>query len=113
MYCTSITISFISLLILILNLLHDTETSANTLSFALVLIALHPEVQQKIYDESMRVWPDGSYPTSKTFTSVCYHFFTPYMAHDLHRFHSQTFKDDFPKFVRLCLKKIMTLCSSS
>ncbi|EIM88754.1 cytochrome P450 [Stereum hirsutum FP-91666 SS1] len=50
-------------------LLAGHETSANTLSFALVLIALHPEVQQKMYEESMRIWPEGSDTTSENFTS--------------------------------------------
>lgn len=75
MHCTSISMPFITLFILMLSSMYDTETSANTLSFALVLIALHPEVQQKIYEESMRVWPEGSDPTSENFTSVCCHFF--------------------------------------
>ncbi|EJD41255.1 cytochrome P450 [Auricularia subglabra TFB-10046 SS5] len=34
------------------------ETSAHTLTFAFALLAMHPEVQDKIYDEAKRLWPD-------------------------------------------------------
>ncbi|EJD34764.1 cytochrome P450 [Auricularia subglabra TFB-10046 SS5] len=34
------------------------ETSSHTLTFALALLAIHPEVQEKLYDEVQRVWPD-------------------------------------------------------
>ncbi|KAI0266552.1 cytochrome P450, partial [Gloeopeniophorella convolvens] len=34
------------------------ETSAHTLSFALVLLALYPEAQQKIFDETRELWPE-------------------------------------------------------
>ncbi|KAF8235020.1 cytochrome P450 [Tricholoma matsutake] len=36
------------------------ETTANTLSFALALLALYPDVQQRLYEESCRLWPDGA-----------------------------------------------------
>ena len=43
------------------------ETTAHTLSFALVLLALHPECQQKIYEEVNSVWPPGV-PTTQVTT---------------------------------------------
>ncbi|KAI0052197.1 cytochrome P450 [Auriscalpium vulgare] len=57
-------------------LLAGHETSAHSLSFAIVLLALYPEVQQKVYDEAAKVWP-GSAPV-------------PHLT--------SAFKDDFPKF---------------
>ena len=33
------------------------ETSANTLSFIFAHLALYPEVQDKVYEEIMSVWP--------------------------------------------------------
>ncbi|KZV78423.1 cytochrome P450 [Exidia glandulosa HHB12029] len=36
------------------------ETSAHTLTFAFALLALHPEVQDKLYDEAKRLWPEDS-----------------------------------------------------
>ncbi|KAJ7774471.1 cytochrome P450 [Mycena maculata] len=40
-------------------LLAGHETSAHSLSFAVALLALYPDAQQKIYEETLRVWPDG------------------------------------------------------
>jgi len=40
-------------------LLAGHETSAHSLSFAVALLALYPEVQQKIFEEAMGIWPDG------------------------------------------------------
>jgi Cytochrome P450 len=36
------------------------ETSAHSLCFAVALLALHPEIQQKVFDEVVRLWPDGA-----------------------------------------------------
>ncbi|KZV92266.1 cytochrome P450 [Exidia glandulosa HHB12029] len=36
------------------------ETSAHTLTFAFALLALHPEVQDKLYEEAKRLWPEDS-----------------------------------------------------
>ncbi|KAH7925420.1 cytochrome P450 [Leucogyrophana mollusca] len=44
-------------------LLAGHETSAHSLSFAFVLLALYPEVQQKIYNEAAGVW-SGNTPTA-------------------------------------------------
>lgn len=33
------------------------ETSANTLSFAIAALAVYPGIQQKLREESLRVWP--------------------------------------------------------
>jgi cytochrome P450 len=49
-------------------LLAGYETTAHTLSFALVLLALHPECQQKIYEEVNSVWPPGV-PTTQVTTN--------------------------------------------
>ncbi|KDQ58514.1 hypothetical protein JAAARDRAFT_34328 [Jaapia argillacea MUCL 33604] len=43
-------------------LLAGHETSAHALSFAIVLLALYPEAQQKIYEEAIQVWPEGTDP---------------------------------------------------
>ncbi|KAG9309955.1 cytochrome P450 [Chiua virens] len=40
-------------------LLAGHETSAHTLCFAFVLLALYPNVQQKLYEEVCRAWPEG------------------------------------------------------
>ena len=44
------------------------ETSAHTLCFALVLLALHPDIQERVYEEARRLWPDGLPPAN---SSVC------------------------------------------
>ncbi|KAJ8693930.1 hypothetical protein PTI98_008872 [Pleurotus ostreatus] len=40
-------------------LLAGHETSAHTLCFAAVFLALYPEIQDKIYEEAIKLWPDG------------------------------------------------------
>ncbi|KAJ7204838.1 cytochrome P450 [Mycena pura] len=40
-------------------LLAGHETSAHSLSFAVALLALYPDVQRRIYEEALRLWPDG------------------------------------------------------
>ncbi|KAG9309959.1 cytochrome P450 [Chiua virens] len=45
-------------------LLAGHETSAHTLCFAFVLLALYPDVQQKLYEEVSRVWP-GDVPVAQ------------------------------------------------
>ncbi|KAI0322881.1 cytochrome P450 [Amylostereum chailletii] len=35
------------------------ETSAHALSFTFILLALYPDVQQKVYEEALQLWPDG------------------------------------------------------
>ncbi|EJD34457.1 cytochrome P450 [Auricularia subglabra TFB-10046 SS5] len=42
------------------------ETSAHTLTFALALLAIHPEVQEKLHNEAQRVWPDLKSETWKS-----------------------------------------------
>ncbi|KAH7912385.1 cytochrome P450 [Hygrophoropsis aurantiaca] len=44
-------------------LLAGHETSAHSLSFAFVLLALYPEAQEKLYEEASRLWP-GDGPTT-------------------------------------------------
>ena len=36
------------------------ETSAHSLTFAILLLALHPDVQRKLYEEVTEVWPKGN-----------------------------------------------------
>jgi cytochrome P450 len=36
----------------------DAETSAHTLTFTLALLAIHPEVQEKLFQETKNLWPD-------------------------------------------------------
>ncbi|KAG9309956.1 cytochrome P450 [Chiua virens] len=45
-------------------LLAGHETSAHTLCFAFVLLALYPDVQQKLHEEVSRVWP-GDVPVAQ------------------------------------------------
>ncbi|KAG6852722.1 hypothetical protein C0991_009566, partial [Blastosporella zonata] len=40
-------------------LLAGHETSAHSLCFALVLMALYPDVQKLVYEEAYRLWPNG------------------------------------------------------
>ena len=35
------------------------ETSSHTLCFAVVLLALHPDIQERVYEEVRQLWPDG------------------------------------------------------
>jgi hypothetical protein len=34
------------------------ETSAHTLTFAFALLAIHPHIQDKVFDEAVKLWPD-------------------------------------------------------
>ncbi|KAJ7204837.1 cytochrome P450 [Mycena pura] len=47
-------------------LLAGHETSAHSLSFAVALLALYPDVQRRIYEEALRLWPDGVPTTAST-----------------------------------------------
>ncbi|KAJ6582916.1 cytochrome P450 [Mycena vulgaris] len=49
-------------------LLAGHETSAHSLSFAVALLALYPDVQAKIYEEALRLWPTGC-PTAASNSS--------------------------------------------
>ncbi|KAJ7468050.1 cytochrome P450 [Mycena latifolia] len=40
------------------------ETSAHSLSFSVALLALYPDIQQKIYEETVKLWPNGCPPTA-------------------------------------------------
>jgi cytochrome P450 len=46
-----------------------TETSAHSLCFAVMLLALYPAVQQRVYEESVRLWPQGVPPLNSS--TVC------------------------------------------
>ncbi|KAH8119683.1 cytochrome P450 [Phellopilus nigrolimitatus] len=48
-------------------LLAGHETSAHTLSFAIMLLALYPDIQSKLREEALRVWPTDDDVTSSTF----------------------------------------------
>ncbi|TFK46773.1 cytochrome P450 [Heliocybe sulcata] len=50
-----------------------TETSANSLTFTLAMLALHPEVQEKLYDETKRVWPRVDADADQLLNSVSYY----------------------------------------
>ncbi|KAK0203616.1 cytochrome P450 [Desarmillaria ectypa] len=41
-------------------LLAGHETTAHTICFAMVLLALYPDVQRRVYDEVSRFWPEGA-----------------------------------------------------
>ncbi|KAJ7108701.1 cytochrome P450 [Mycena epipterygia] len=47
-------------------LLAGHETSAHSVSFAVALLALYPDVQRKIYEEVLELWPSGSPTTAST-----------------------------------------------
>ncbi|KAF8066025.1 cytochrome P450 [Lyophyllum atratum] len=40
-------------------LLAGHETSAHSLCFSLILLALYPDIQQRVHEEALRLWPDG------------------------------------------------------
>ncbi|KAG5646335.1 hypothetical protein DXG03_003658 [Asterophora parasitica] len=40
-------------------LLAGHETSAHSLCFSIILLALYPDFQQRVYEEALRLWPDG------------------------------------------------------
>ncbi|KAJ6472655.1 cytochrome P450 [Mycena vulgaris] len=65
-------------------LLAGHETSAHSLTFAIGLLALYPDVQQKIYEETLRVWPNGC-PTTATPSS--YKEYMPKLQYTLATFH--------------------------
>ncbi|KAJ7665990.1 cytochrome P450 [Mycena polygramma] len=44
-------------------LLAGHETTAHSLSFAVALLALYPDVQRRLYEEALELWPSG-FPTS-------------------------------------------------
>jgi cytochrome P450 len=50
----------------------SSETSAHVLSFALIYLALYPEIQEKIYQETLQLWPDN--PPCPDAPSVNYTF---------------------------------------
>jgi len=47
----------------------NSETSAHTLCFAVMLLALHPDIQERVYEEARQLWPDGLPPADSP--SVC------------------------------------------
>ncbi|KAF9467844.1 cytochrome P450 [Collybia nuda] len=47
-------------------LLAGHETSAHSLCFAVMILAAYPEIQQRVYEESVRLWPHGVPPPSAT-----------------------------------------------
>ncbi|KAJ7468039.1 cytochrome P450 [Mycena latifolia] len=60
------------------------ETSAHALSFAVALLALYPDIQQKIYEETLRIWPEGC-PTTASLSS--YKECMPQLPYTLAAFH--------------------------
>jgi len=40
------------------NLITNSETIAHTVCFAVVLLALHPGIQERVYEEARQLWPD-------------------------------------------------------
>ncbi|KAF7351367.1 Cytochrome P450 [Mycena sanguinolenta] len=77
-------------------LLAGHETTAHSLSFAVALLALYPDVQQKIYEETCALWPDGT-PTTASASS--YKESMPRLSYTLAMFH-ETIRL-FPAIVRL------------
>ena len=56
------------------NLCPPAETSAHTLCFAFVLLALYPESQKRIYEEVTRLWPADVPVTQLATVSFVTHF---------------------------------------
>ncbi|KAJ7247919.1 cytochrome P450, partial [Mycena haematopus] len=77
-------------------LLAGHETTAHSLSFAVALLALYPDVQRKIYEETHALWPDGA-PT--TASALAYKESMPKLSYTLATFH-ETIRL-FPAVVRL------------
>ncbi|KAJ7468028.1 cytochrome P450 [Mycena latifolia] len=78
-------------------LLAGHETSAHSLSFAVALLALYPDIQQQIFEETLRIWPDGC-PTSASPSS--YKEYMPKLQYTLATFH-ETIRL-FTPVARLC-----------
>jgi hypothetical protein len=51
--------------------LFPAETTAHTLSFAIGLLAIHPRVQQKVYEEAVALWPDNDWPEDDFEVRTC------------------------------------------
>ncbi|KAF9010195.1 cytochrome P450 [Cyathus striatus] len=49
-------------------LLAGHETTAHTLCFVIILLALYPDIQEKVFEEALRLWPNGA-PTPNSHTS--------------------------------------------
>jgi hypothetical protein len=68
---------FFSLVMVCLRHLHSncsdlrSETTAHSLIFAVALLALYPDVQLRIYEEALTLWPDGAPITATTSVSFC------------------------------------------
>ena len=45
--------------------------TANTLAFALGLLALHPDIQEKFYQNIRDAIPDGHIPVSGALFAIC------------------------------------------
>ncbi|KAJ6628016.1 cytochrome P450 [Mycena sp. CBHHK59/15] len=78
-------------------ILRDIETTAHSLSFAIALLALHPDVQNKIYEEALRLWPNA-FPTTASASS--YKDSMPNLQYTLAAFY-ETIRL-FPPVIRLC-----------
>ena len=58
----------------------NSETSSHSLCFAVMLLALHPDIQERVYEETRQLWPDGLPPADSP--SVCdFLFFTERKSH--------------------------------
>jgi len=65
-------------------LLAGHETTAHSLTFAMGLLALYPDVQRKMYEEALALWPNGS-PTTASPSS--YKESMPKLQYTLAAFH--------------------------
>jgi len=72
------------------------ETSAHSLTFAVALLALYPNIQDRIYKETLEIWPDGC-PSSAS-PSVD----SPPTESSFPDFFCQSYKEYMPKLVRIC-----------
>ncbi|KAJ7359619.1 cytochrome P450, partial [Mycena albidolilacea] len=77
-------------------LLAGHETTAHSLVFAVALLALYPDVQLRIYEEALTLWPDGAPITA---TTSSYKESMPRLPYALATFH-ETIRL-FPPIVRI------------
>lgn len=48
------------------------QTTAHSLAYALILLALHPDEQERLYAHTTSVLPDGRSPVRPLYTTCCY-----------------------------------------
>jgi hypothetical protein len=74
------------------------ETSSHALSFAITLLALYPDVQRRLYEEVLEIWPEGHLKDTDTAVrSILSTLNTPLT------FLLKTYDDFFPSLVSISI----------